>query len=275
MTKKKSEVQFKMAGLALAEVDSEIHGSAILSNVLDSLDADEILDEHTEDALKAAVADIEKAEAISEIYKDAEGDFVESSSADVPSEVVKTKPAKKAKAPKVAKEPKAPKEAKVKEPKAPRITSSTHLPGDRLVALLGGDKDFLAFDLIADSKEQAEKADTFISAMNTKGAIADKVKEKAILLLTWLKSGKDTSALNDVLRRSFAVLIEEGSLTSGKGGNLQTNLLAKPYSLGTAQSQSNQMFMLFPILGIATKEKGRLVANPQSTILALVKSKMA
>ena len=94
------------------------------------------------------------------------------------------------------------------------------------------------------------------------------------MLLTWMASGKDTSALNEVLLRSFSVLFKDGELTSGNKGNLQTNLLSKPYSPGTAASQANQMFMLFPILGITHREKGRMVINPDSAIVDVMKLKM-
>lgn len=257
----KKQIQFNMAGgLASAEDSND---SAIIDSILSGLGVDEIIEtQEDESTIKAAVADIEKAEARQALY---EGDDVEApevAAADKPSEATGKK-AKKVKA--------------VKEPKAPRVTSITHAPGDRLVALLGGDKSFLVFHMTPglESTEIEANAEAFISAMNTKGAIADKVKEKAIMLLTWLKSGKDASALNDVMKRAFSVLLADGEITSGKGGNLQTNLLAKPYSLGTSASQANQMFMLFPILGIATKEKGKMIANPDSTILALVKSKLA
>lgn len=166
------------------------------------------------------------------------------------------------------------KPAKEKAVKAQRVTSVTHKPGDRLVALLGGDKSLLVLDSSKSEALQEQDTNEFIALMNTKGGIADKVKDKAIMLMTWLNSTKDASALNDVLRRAFTVLFAEGVLTSGKAGNLQENLLSKPYSLGTAASQSNQVFMLFPLLGIAVKEKGRLVLSEDSAIAGLVRAKL-
>ena len=261
MAKKKAikeVVQFNMAGL-----DTSVEDSAVLDAMLAGLDIDEVIEEnHSEDVIEAAVADIEKVEAVQALYKDAEAD-APVAEADTPQDVaekpVKAKKAKAVKAP--------------KEPKAPRVTSVTHLPGDRLVALLG-DKSFLAFSMSADAASQEVRTDSFITAMNTKGAIADKVKEKAIMLMTWIKSGKDVSALNDVMKRAFTVLLADGELTSGKGGNLQTNLLSKPYSAGTSASQANQMFMLFPLLGITQREKGKMVANPDSAILAIMKGRI-
>ncbi|WKZ86298.1 DUF3558 domain-containing protein [Ralstonia pickettii] len=101
--------------------------------------------------------------------------------------------------------------------------------------------------------------------------LAKKVAEKATMLFGWLKSG---GKLNEVMLRTFKVLIEDGEITSGVKGNLQSNLLAKPYSAGTAASQANQMFMLLPALKVTKKEKGRMVANPDSLILAKAKAEL-
>jgi hypothetical protein len=240
----------------------------ILADMLGELGMD---DEIVEDAstLEAAVADIAKTEAAVAVYENEDHEHEEVAAADRPSTDADavTKPKKEKKA-KVAKEPKEP-----KEPKAPRITSVTHKPGDRLVALLGGTT-WLQFIGKDDEETKAIRAQQFIEAMNSKDAIADKVREKAIMLFTWMASGKDSSALNEVLLRSFQVLLKDGELTSGKAGNLQTNLLGKPYSPGTAASQANQMFMLFPLLLITQREKGKMVANPDSAILEVMKIKL-
>lgn len=266
------DVFFQMLGVQDAEVST--NDDALLSSMLGDLD--EVIeptdDDETvaEDALEAAVADIHKAEAVQAVYAEQDDAVEETAEADKPATDAlpdeKTIKAKKAKQPKADGEP--------KEPKTPRITSTTHKPGERLMALLGGDKTWLGF-MKTDTIDAAnERADLFIADMNDRNAIADKVKDKAIMLLTWIASGKDTSALNEVLLRSFQVLLKEGELTSGNKGNLQTNLLSKPYSPGTAASQANQMFMLFPILGITQRERGRMVINPDSAIVDVMKLKM-
>lgn len=233
--------------------------------LLSSLLGDEIIEEaHDTDDVEAAVAEL-KTEAAHAVYaeQDAEVQAAEVPEADKPSTdadaPVKAKKAKKAKEP--------------KEPKAPRITSITHKPGDRLVALLGG-KEWLQFNKSDDTVAAEKRAEDFIIAMNDRDAIADKVKDKAIMLMTWIASGKDTSALNEVLLRTFQVLFKDGELTSGKNGNLQTNLLGKPYSPGTAASQANQMFMLLPILGVTKREKGRMIVDDESSIVEVMKMKL-
>jgi hypothetical protein len=252
---------FHMVGVQ--EAPTAAADDALLAALLD----DEIVEDATTtdaDALEAAVADAEKTEAVQGLYAEQDSEAAAVSAADTPStdaEAVADKPAK------------AKREKKAKEPKAPRVTSITHKPGDRLVALLGG-KEALVFLKSEDTVAAEQRAEKFIEDMNDREAIADKVKDKAIMLLTWIVSGKDVSALNEVLRRSFEVLFKDGELTSGKNGNLQSNLLSKPYSPGTAASQANQMFMLFPILGITVREKGRMALNPDSTIVEAMKLKM-
>lgn len=98
---------------------------------------------------------------------------------------------------------------------------------------------------------------------------AKKVGEKANMLFKYMSKGGE---LNEVMKRAFQVLAKDGELTSGEKGNLQLNLLSKPYSLGTARSQSNQMFMLLPALKVTLKEKGKMVPNPNSLILAKINS---
>ena len=263
---------FNMAGI-LGEADAAQDDDALLSSMLGELDElmmdddDQVKDEIVENSLEAVVADIQKAEADSTAHAE-QGEVTEVIEADKPAtdslpEVVKVEtPAEEKK----TKQP--------KEPKAPRVTSITHKPGDRLLALLGGDKAWLAFNKLDDDEAAEKRADSFIEAMNDRDAIADKVRDKAVILITWMASGKDKSALNEVLLRAFTVLFKDGELTSGAQGNLRANLLSKPYSPGTANSQSSQMFMLFPLLGITKKEKGRMVIDPDSAIVDVMKMKL-
>ena len=272
---KPADLDIFFHALGVQDAETANADDALLSSMLGDLDevieeADEVVEPET---LEAAVADLHKAEAVQELYADQDDEVAETAEADKPSTDAlpdeKTVKAKKAKQPKAAKEPKEP-----KEPKAPRVTSTTHKPDERLMALLGGDKTWLGFIKSDDTLAAERRADQFLADMHDRDAIADKVKDKAIMLLTWIASGKDTSALNEVLLRSFSVLFKDGELTSGNKGNLQTNLLSKPYSPGTAASQANQMFMLFPILGITQREKGRMVINPDSAIVDVMKLKM-
>ncbi|EOG9764186.1 hypothetical protein ACLMPH_002006 [Acinetobacter baumannii] len=99
-----------------------------------------------------------------------------------------------------------------------------------------------------------------------------KVAEKIVQLFTWLKNGGE---LNVVMHRTFGVLLKDGYITTKKTGNLYSNLLAKPYSPGTASAQSGQMMQMLPMLKIALKdEQGRLVPNPNSLLLMKIKSEL-
>lgn len=164
------------------------------------------------------------------------------------------------------------KPAEPKSPKTPRATSVTHKPGDLLLVKLGEKAaDFLVFDTTHDQKAIDAARDAFIAKMNDREAIADKVKDKIQMLLVWLMKGGE---LNEVLKRTFTVLHKEGKLTSGDKGNLIQNLLAKPYSAGTARSQANQMFMALPELGITLKGKGEMTPNPNSALLAAINAQL-
>jgi hypothetical protein len=280
MSKRKSKQQSELDTFfhALGVVEAPTTDDALLASMIGDLNLDddgelpeppsEIIvpvDMLSGDPLEAAVADIEKAEAVQALYEEQDSEF-ETSEADKPSTETVADSAKPAKVKK---------ERAAKAPKTTRVTSITHQPGDRLVAMLGADyKDFLVFYKSDDTIAAETRVESFVTAMNDREAIADKVKDKAVMLLTWLKAGKDVSELNEVLRRAFTVLFRDGELTSGKAGNLQTDLLSKPYSPGTSASQANQMFMLFPILGITQREKGRMVVNPDSTIAEAMKIKL-
>ncbi|MDY7537569.1 hypothetical protein QN372_00240 [Undibacterium sp. RTI2.1] len=218
--------------------------------------------ESDESLLDDAIAEAELKTAKAELYADQKSPAV--GEGEVPEALTKGAKAKKSKKVKKAAEegaePKAP-----KEPKAPMATLVNTKPGALLKIRLGAKlADYLTFN-VADMEEQSEqKRANFIDKMNDPDAIADKVREKVLQFFSWmLKADKP----NEVIRRALVVLKRDGELTSGDKGNLQLDLLAKPYSLGTARSQANQVFMLFPLLEITMKEKGKMVANPDSTLL--------
>lgn len=223
-----------------------------------------------EEAIEAAVANAEREEAKHKLYAEQDAGNVTDGSApatdaatvDDAEEVEGGKKAKKAKTPKTP-----------KEPKPARPTSVTHKPGDLMKVKLGEKaNDFLVFDMndaVLPAAELQAKVDAFVERMNDGEAIADKVKDKITMLLTWIKTG---GTLNTVLERTLRLLAKDGQLTSGDKGNLQIDLLAKPFSLGTSRSQSNQMFMALPEVGVCLKEKGRMVPNPDSTLLPIINS---
>lgn len=238
---------------------------------------DEIIEAAGEDepaAIEAAVAEIEKAEANQAIYAGDEVD--ETSEADAPQVPTEAAAPTKAelKAAKAAEKAaaKAAAAAKPKEVKPPRVTYVGHTTSEVLVAKLGTQAaDILlleAADTLLAPDDLKAKQDVLLSDIDR---LAKKVGEKAVMLFGTIRNG---GKLNEVMKRAFEVLVRDGELTSGKKGNLYASLSEK-YSPGTSDSQSNQCFMLFPALSITVKEKGKMVANPNSLILMKMKADLS
>ncbi|GAC1605819.1 MAG: hypothetical protein NVS3B3_04420 [Aquirhabdus sp.] len=236
-------------GLDVPEPAHVVASSATAAQPDDALLADVIAEAEMKSAKNALYAD-QKAPEVSE--------------GDIPQETVSSKPKKAKKSKKATNsDDETPKAAK--EPKAPMATLVNTKPGDLLKIRLGERlADYLTFN-VTDTDEQSEdKRAFFIDKLNDRDAIANKVMEKVLQFFGWMVK---SDAPNEVIRRALVVLKRDGELTSGDKGNLQLELLAKPYSLGTARSQANQIFMLFPLLEITMKEKGRMVANPDSALM--------
>lgn len=282
--------------------DTATNDQAALDALLADLSADmgddlgvekEVIEEALPEEPKALAADdalldeifeeVKFAEATQDLYADQSGATVASESIeDVPAttaeDLLSDKPAAAPKAEKKTKEGEETKpdveaaetEAGPKAPKEPRATRVTHKPGDLLLVKLGEKADdFLTFDVndVEDPEKMAAKRDVFIAKMNDKDAIAVKVKEKIVQLFAWLTKGGE---LNEVMKRTFVLLHKDGELTSGDKGNLHASLLSKPYSQGTARSQGCQMFLVLPELELTKREKGKMIANPDSALLPVI-----
>lgn len=232
-----------------------------------------VIDLTDDAAIEAAIADIEKAEAVQDHYAAEEG-ASEVAAGDEPLVIAKTEKPKKEKK---AKEPKEP-----KEPKAPRVTYVGNKASDVLKARLGDKTNEMLVleveDASLDPAELEAKQSELLKLLNTRpgtsdgGATQKKVAEKIVMLFSYLKNG---GKLNEVMLRTFTVLAKDGYLTSGDKGNLHAELLAKPYSVGTARAQAGQMFAMMPMLKIVTKEeKGRYVLNENSMVFMAVKAQL-
>jgi hypothetical protein len=248
------------------KVEADFVDSGLLDELLAKLDDDVIDETVIEDIPSISEADIEMAvagavkdEAMIAAYAE------QPAGSDTVEVAVVEKPAKKAKAPKVAKEPKEVKEKKERIFFSKKSERIKHKLGDKV-------SDFLILemsDATLDADTLKARQEQILSDIDTK--LAKKVGEKAAQLLDWYSKG---GKLNEIMRRAFTVLVTENELTSGDKGNLQQDLLAKPYSLGTARSQANQVFMLFPFYKITVKEKGRMIMNPDSVMLAKARSQL-
>jgi len=224
-----------------------------------------------EAALEAAIEGVERKEAKQALYaQQKSNDASDGVAPETTVESLTTPADPKAKKSKEAKQPKPPKEPK--EKKAPVPTSVSHKPGDLLLAKLGAAaNDYLVFSLAdagsLSNEELAVKRAEFVEVMNNREGIAIKVKEKAIQLFTTLVKG---GQMNKVMAAAFMLLATEGSLTSGGKGNLETALRASGLSERTSASQSNQIFMLLPLLNLTVKSKGVMSPNPDSALLPTI-----
>lgn len=206
--------------------------------------------------IDAVVASIERDEAYkkaNDSVADTIGEGASASSKDRP-KAVKGKKEKVAKDA-TAKEPKEKKERIFFSKQSERVAHMLNDKVGEFMLLEVGDAALTGEELTAKNKE--------VLALFDADTTAKKVAEKAAMLVKWMHKGGE---LNEVMKRAFTLLAKEGVLTSGDKGNLQVDLGSK-YSMGTSRSQANQMFMLFPLLKITTKEKGKMVANPESLYL--------
>lgn len=158
-----------------------------------------------------------------------------------------------------------------KEKAPPRPSYVTHSKSAVLRHKLGDDLSKFVLlemtDALLEGEEQKNRIDEVLASIDA--CSQKKVQEKAVMLFDWMKYG---GAMNEVMKRAFEVLLKDGEITTGDKGNLTLNLLAKPYSVGTARAQAGQILTLFPLLKITTKEKGKMIANSDSLILEKVKA---
>lgn len=91
-----------------------------------------------------------------------------------------------------------------------------------------------------------------------------KIGEKATNLFAHVAKG---AALSNYTRIAINFLVQNDEMTSKQ---LKDTYLSRPYSEGTSSSQCTQLMRLLPELGIAIKSGGRLIPNPNSTLLPLL-----
>lgn len=158
----------------------------------------------------------------------------------------------------------APKTSKTKAKEdAPK---STGLVGsEAIIARLGGEenaKQFFCLDALIDTDKAAIEA-RMTSTLETIDTLAKKVKEKAVNTFAFV-AGKTTLSVYtcyvlDLLNKDDDIETKD----------LVEVYLARPYSIGTARAQANQMLQLLPALQIAEKVgKCGLKLNPNSVIFA-------
>lgn len=91
-----------------------------------------------------------------------------------------------------------------------------------------------------------------------------KIQEKVVNFYAHLSNG---AALSNYTKIAVDMLAKTGEITS-KG--LRDAYIARPYSVGTANSQCTQLMRVLQVLELAKKDGGKLVANPDSLLLPML-----
>lgn len=179
-------------------------------------------------------------------------------------------PAKKAKADKKAKAPAEPKEPKVKAEAVPRkhYSSKVERITDKLGASLG---DFTVLELADAMLEgdalKAKQQETLDIIKNS----GKKVQNRQAFILEFI-AGKSAN-LNGVIKTAVAILAKDGEIVTGVEGNFHKALLAKPYSPNAAKAMGGNTLLALKLLKMVNVgEGGKLVANPNSLVLAKLNS---
>lgn len=156
-------------------------------------------------------------------------------------------------------------QTKKKAPATKRISTAGMAKSEALATALGDKLDTL---LMVDSDDLAlpadEQFDKRIALLEKIDGLPKKIGEKATNLFAHVSKG---AQLSNYTRIAINFLLANGEMTSKQ---LKDTYLARPYSEGTASSQTTQLMNLLPALGIAKKEAGKLVVNPTSTLFPLL-----
>lgn len=118
-----------------------------------------------------------------------------------------------------------------------------------------------------DLKQVMESTFAIIEGMNKKQ------KDHASQLYDFL-TGKKASmrAVHEIVLKTMA---RDGFVTTGEKGNVITEMLGKPYSMGSARAMSgNAIGMMADLKLLKGDGKGRYVGNPESTLLAAANQKL-
>lgn len=129
--------------------------------------------------------------------------------------------------------------------------------GDKLEEMLTID----ASDLDLSDEDRFTKRFELLEAIDT---LPIKIGEKVANLFSHIAKG---AALSNYTAKAIEHLNKEGSITTK---SLKDVYLARPYTEGTASSQTTQMMKLLPILGIAVRSGNMLVVNEKSLLLPLL-----
>lgn len=207
-----------------------------------------------ENDLQSAVGDLEIEATRSEAYAEQQGES-ETAESDKP----KSKDAKPAKA------------KKERKPREPRKTMATDKKSEVILDKLGenaGDYFVLEVSDADKSDEELRKQQEDLLA-TIDNDMAKKVSEKAVNLMSWLGSKSKLRTCTRITL-DFMLANPEGVTKAQLRDHIQSGT-SRPYGLGTARSQSDQMFRLLPIFKVGVTDDKVMKLNPESLIVARFK----
>lgn len=236
-----AEIEAMLAGLDETLVDSAPVPSSMIAETIE-IESDEVLDE--------VVAEIESDQIREQAYA---AEPPEVASVDASSESVEATVAEDAKPEKKARKARV---ATIKPPKTPSAPSIANLrPSDALRATMTDDQ---LREAAFTGLPNGEDVEAFLSRMDT---LAKKVGQKAVNFLRYADS---PTRVEGYVRHGLKLLIANRKITCG---DLYAALRGIGYTDGTARSQSSQLNILFPALGLATKNGRELEINDQHPLL--------
>lgn len=201
---------------------------------------EEIGGEITDETLMSAVSEVESDEVRATMMEDA---------AEAETVTMSGPKARAPKAPKVA--------------RAPKIVFSSK--SEAILHKLGANPSdaFIleTTDAALTADELSAKMDSTLAKIDT---LAKKVQDKVVNVFA-VVAGK--ARLSGYTKIVVDALIEKGSLSSKEASDA---LETRGYKNGTARAQSNQMFTVLPLLGIAIREGKSLKVNPESTLVEVL-----
>lgn len=157
-----------------------------------------------------------------------------------------------------------------KAPVTKRISTAGMMKSDAIKRALGSKAmDYTLFEnseLMGNDAEIEARSEANMKMIDT---LPIKIGEKATNLLGHLHSGAN---LSNYTVMALEILFKTGELSSK---TLKDAYIARPYSVGTANSQATQLMKLLPSLKIAVKIGGVLKVNPESTLAPMLQAKFA
>lgn len=154
--------------------------------------------------------------------------------------------------------------AKKKAPVTKRISSLGMTKSEALAKALGSKlNDYLTLSLEDAQHPPADLQQKIDAKLTEIDSLPIKIQEKVVNFFAHLSNG---AALSNYTKIAIDILVKDREISSKA---LRDAYIARPYSMGTANSQCTQLMKLLVVLGLAEKGAGKLTANPDSALLPM------